>query len=148
MAQPIFFAREDTRTPFRFALVAMVVNAVVAVGLGFVIGFLGAAIATSVAAWVMVALLARGRGAMGEVATFDTRFRTRIWRIIAASVAMGAVLWGLTLILSPFLGLEGWRYVALATLVGLGVVSYFAFGRAFGAFSMSDLKGAVRRSAE
>jgi putative peptidoglycan lipid II flippase len=30
--QPLYFAREDTRTPFRYALVAMVVNAVAAVG--------------------------------------------------------------------------------------------------------------------
>ena len=31
--QPLYFAREDTRTPFRFALWAMVINAVLAIGL-------------------------------------------------------------------------------------------------------------------
>src|SRR6056297_683233 len=33
--QPVFFAREDTRSPFRYAVVAMVVNAVLAVGLSY-----------------------------------------------------------------------------------------------------------------
>ena len=31
--QPLFFAREDTKSPFRYAVVAMVVNAAVAIGL-------------------------------------------------------------------------------------------------------------------
>ncbi len=144
--QPLYFAREDTRTPFRFAVVAMVVNAVVAIGLGLVIGFLGAAIATSVAAWVMVGLLSRGRRPMGDIAQFDDRFRTRIWRIIAAALCMGLVLWWAALLLGPFLGGPTWRYLALAILVSLGIAVYFGLGRLFGAFSMADLKGAVRRS--
>ncbi|WP_289084336.1 lipid II flippase MurJ, partial [uncultured Sulfitobacter sp.] len=43
--QPLFFAREDTKSPFRYALVAMVVNVVVAVGLAPVIGFIAGATA-------------------------------------------------------------------------------------------------------
>ncbi|RMD95495.1 MAG: murein biosynthesis integral membrane protein MurJ, partial [Alphaproteobacteria bacterium] len=52
--QPHFFARSDTRTPFRFALVAMAVNAVVAIGLAPLIGFSAAALGTTLAAWAMV----------------------------------------------------------------------------------------------
>jgi putative peptidoglycan lipid II flippase len=58
--QPLYFAREDTRTPFRYALVAMVVNAVAAVGFAYLLGFIGAAIGTTLAAWAMVWLLLRG----------------------------------------------------------------------------------------
>jgi hypothetical protein len=36
--QPLYFAREDTRTPFRYALVAMVVNAVAAIGFAMLLG--------------------------------------------------------------------------------------------------------------
>ncbi|WP_224813772.1 murein biosynthesis integral membrane protein MurJ [Hasllibacter sp. MH4015] len=144
--QPLYFAREDTRSPFRFAVVAMVVNAVVAIGLAMVIGFLGAAIATSVAAWVMVALLSRGRRDLGEVAQFDDRFRTRIWRMVAASLAMGLVLMGGELILGPFLGDPALRYLALALLVALGIFSYFGFARLFGAFRMADIVSAMRKS--
>ena len=143
--QPIYFAREDTRSPFHYALVAMGVNVVVAVGLSFVFGFLGAAIATTLAAWVMVGLLSRGRRKFGDVAQFDNRFRSRIWRIIAASIAMALVLVGGELLLGPFFGATSLRYVALALLVSLGLLSYFGFARLFGAFRIGDLKGAMGR---
>lgn len=146
--QPLYFAREDTRTPFRYALIAMVVNAVAAIGFALLLGFIGAAIGTTLAAWAMVWLLLRGRRGMGEVAAFDTRYKQRLWRIIFASLGMGAVLWALTLIIGPTLGVPLWRYLALAALVGIGALSYFALGRAFGAFSMSDLRGAMRRGRE
>ncbi|MEJ6390641.1 murein biosynthesis integral membrane protein MurJ [Gymnodinialimonas ulvae] len=144
--QPLYFAREDTRTPFRFALVAMVVNAVVAIGLAMAIGFLGAAIGTTVAAWIMVLLLSKGRRGMGEVAQFDARFRSRIWRICAAALAMGVVILGTEIVLGPFFGAPGLRYFALALLIAIGLVSYYAFARLFGAFSIADIRGAMRRS--
>ncbi|OYW51692.1 MAG: murein biosynthesis integral membrane protein MurJ [Rhodobacterales bacterium 12-65-15] len=58
--QPLYYAREDTRSPFRFAVWSMVVNAGLAVGLMPLIGFLAAAIATSAAAWTMVVFLIGG----------------------------------------------------------------------------------------
>ena len=143
--QPLYFAREDTKSPFRFAVVAMVVNAVVAVGLAFVIGFLGAAIGTSVAAWVMVWLLRRGIKPMGEQAQFDARYKSRIWRIVLAAIGMGAVLWGAVLLLGPSLGTDGVRYPALMLLVGVGLLSYYIFGRLLGAFNLSEIRGALRR---
>ena len=49
--QPLFFAREDTKSPFRFAVWAMIVNAAVAVGLAPFIGWIAPAVGTSVAGW-------------------------------------------------------------------------------------------------
>ncbi len=144
--QPVYFAREDTRTPFRYAVVAMVVNAVVAIGLALVIGFLGAAIGTTVAAWVMVWLLSRGRREMGPVAQFDARYRRRIWRIVIASILMGVILWGLALLLGPLLGTDGWRYLALAAMVGIGIGSYFVIGQLLNAFHVSEFRAALRRT--
>ncbi|WP_137699709.1 murein biosynthesis integral membrane protein MurJ [Marimonas lutisalis] len=143
--QPLYFAREDTRTPFRYALWAMVVNAVVAIGLHFYIGWIAAALATTLAGWTLVWLLARGARPMGDVARFDTRFRRRIWRIIAASVIMGAVLWGVNLLLGPWITAPGWRYLALAVLVGSGMVSYFLSGQLLGAFALHEFRAALRR---
>jgi len=143
--QPLYFAREDTRSPFRYALVAMVVNAAVAVGLAFAIGFIGAAIGTTVAAWVMVWMLARGKRGMGEVATFDDRFRRRIWRIVLAAALMGGVLWGLSLVLGPLLGTPSWRYLALMLLVMGGIGSYFGIGQMLGAFRLAEFGRAMRR---
>lgn len=143
--QPLYFAREDTRTPFRYALVAMVVNAVAAVGLAALIGYLGAAIGTTLAAWTMVWLLMRGKASMGEVGQFDPRFAARVKRICAASLIMGVVLWGVAVGLSPLLGTDGWRYAALAILVALGMAVYAVAGQALGAFRLSEFKSALKR---
>lgn len=147
LLQPLYFAREDTKSPFRFAVVAMVVNAAVAVGLAYAVGWIAAAIATTLAGWVMVWQLARGARPFGDVARFDDRFRRRAWRICAAALAMGAVLWGASVLLMPLLALGGWRWLALLVLVGAGVVSYALIGQALGAFRLSEFRAALRRRA-
>jgi putative peptidoglycan lipid II flippase len=143
--QPLFFAREDTRTPFRYAVWSMVVNAVLAIGLVPFMGWIAPAVATTAAGWVMVVMLAVGGRRIGEVAHFDARFRRRVPRIIAASLAMGAILWGTYLLLAPFLIMDYWRYLALLLLLAMGLVSYGVAGHAFGAFRLSEFSSAFRR---
>ena len=143
--QPLYFAREDTRRPFHYAVVSMVINAVLAIGLAPVIGWLAPAIATTVAAWVMVLLLQTGARQYGEVARFDDRFRQRIWRMVVASVVMAAALWVSAAALNPFLGLAWWRALALAVLIGIGMLVYFGSGQLFGAFRLSEFRAALRR---
>lgn len=143
--QPLFYAREDTRTPFRYAVVAMVVNAVLAVGLVPVIGWIAAAVAATVAGWTQVGLLYSGSRGLGDSARFDDRFRARFWRIVLASTLMGGVLWGTVLVLSPLFGMGGWRYIALIVLISVGVISYFIIAQLVGATRFSDFAGALRR---
>jgi len=143
--QPLFFAREDTRSPFRYALVSMVVNAVVAIGLAPLIGYLAAAIGTTVAAWAMVWLLWRGSRSMGEAALADDRLRIRTPRIIGASILMGAVVYGLQLALAPVLFGGPERYLGLAALVLAGVAVYAVVGPMVGAISISEVRATLRR---
>ncbi|MGR3482271.1 murein biosynthesis integral membrane protein MurJ [Salipiger marinus] len=143
--QPLFFAREDTRTPFRYALWSMAVNAVLAIGLAPVLGWIAPAVATTVSAWIMVAQLAWGGRRLGEVARFDDRFRRRIWRICLASVLMGAVLWGTMWLLTPFLSVSFWRALVLALLIGIGMLAYAVAGQVTGAFRLSEFRAAFRR---
>ena len=143
--QPVYFAREDTRTPFRFALVAMVVNAVLAVGLSYWIGFIAAAVGTTVAGWAMTGLLWWGSWRMGEETRFDRRFWRRFWRIAAASWLMGAVLWVGVLNLNWMFGAGALRYLALALLVTLGMAAYGMIGQMLGAFRLGEFKAAMRR---
>lgn len=143
--QPLFYAREDTRRPFRYAVASMVVNAVLAVGLIPVMGYLAAAMGTTVAAWAMVWQLWRGSRDMGAAVDLDARLRRRLWRITCASVAMGVVLWGAAGLLAPALHMASWRYGALFALVIVGIVSYFALGAAIGAFRLLDFRAALRR---
>ena len=150
--QPLFFAREDTRRPFRYALVAMIINAFLAVGLavflGPQLGWIGPAIATTGAGWAMVLLLIFGTRSMGDTARFDARYHKRIWRIIAASLAMGGVLWIANISLSGLLGLDYWRVLALIALILTGLGSFGLFGHILGAFRFSEINGILKRRKE
>ncbi|QFT58635.1 putative peptidoglycan biosynthesis protein MurJ [Sulfitobacter sp. THAF37] len=143
--QPIYFAREDTRRPFYFALVAMVVNAALAIGLAPLVGWVSPAIAATIAGWAMFACLAIGARSYGEAAKFDSRFHSRIWRVLAASAVMGLCLWAANVALQPFLGMPWWRGLALVLLILVGMVSYFGVGQLIGAFRLSEFRRALRR---
>ena len=144
--QPLFFAREDTKRPFYYALAAMVLNAALAIGLSPFLGFSAAAIGTTLTGWAMVVMLIRGARNMGDAAQFDARFKRRVGRIIAAAIGMGAVLWGAALLLAPFIFAESaLRYGTLLLLVVIGIVSYFGLGHLIGAFRLSEFRAALRR---
>ena len=143
--QPVYFAREDTRRPFYFALIAMVANAALAIGLSPFVGWIAPAIATTSAGWAMFACLAIGARRYGTAAKFDARFHNRIWRILIASAAMGVVLWFGNVILQPVLGMPWWRGLALLALILLGALSYFGIGHLIGAFRVSEFRSALRR---
>ena len=143
--QPLYFAREDTRRPFRYAVAAMIVNAVIAIGLSPFIGFLAAALATTVAGWIMVWQLWRGSRAMGEAAETDARFRRRLIGILIASALMGVVLWSGQLLIFAALAPYGLDTLALILLVLLGMVTYFGIGHVIGAFRLSEFRRAFGR---
>lgn len=143
--QPLFFAREDTKRPFYSALFSMVLNAAIAIGLSPYIGFIAAAIGTTLSGWATVAILWVWSRNLGEAAKLDTRLKARLWRIIVASGLMGVVLWASAVVLGPFLATSGLRYPALAVLVAIGIVSYFGIGQLIGAFKLSEFKSAMRR---
>ncbi|WP_207100678.1 murein biosynthesis integral membrane protein MurJ [Paracoccus shandongensis] len=140
--QPLYFAREDTKTPFRYALWSMVVNAIVAFGLMPWLGFLAAALGTTVAAWIMVAQLWWGTRAMGDAARADDRLRRKTPLIVLSSALMAGALWAIM----------GWldragvgRVPGLAVLVFGGAAIYFTLSFATRAYRLSELKAAVRR---
>ncbi|WP_299566903.1 murein biosynthesis integral membrane protein MurJ [uncultured Sulfitobacter sp.] len=143
--QPVYFAREDTRRPFYFALAAMVVNAGLAVGLAPIVGWLAPAIAATLAGWAMFAMLAIGARRYGDAVRFDARFHKRIWRILLASAIMGAVLWFFNVQLNTLLALAWWRSFGLLILLLLGAVAYFGSGQMLGAFQLSEFRRALRR---
>ncbi|MZR12451.1 murein biosynthesis integral membrane protein MurJ [Maritimibacter sp. DP07] len=143
--QPVYFARGNTKTPFYFALVSLVVNAGVAIGLAPVVGYIAAAFGTTFAGWAMTLALWIGTARMGESTRFDARFWRKLWGILAASAIMGAELWGGLVLLGPMLGTPGVEILALAILILSGTVTYFVAGRIFGAVRLSDIKAMTRR---
>jgi len=143
--QPLFFARADTKTPFRFALVAMVVNAVVALGLAPLFGWAAAALGTTISAWVMLGLLIRRARHFGAEASPDAAFRQVRLPIILASVLMGIVIAIAGWAIADWFTIPGAKYAALAGLIGLGAASYVAALWALGGLRIGAFKAALRK---
>lgn len=143
---PLYFAREDTKTPFKFALVSMVVNVVIAVGLMGTMGYLAAALGTTLAAWANFALLWRGTRHMDGASKIDTRLGRAAPRILAASLLMGVVIWVASGAIEPLFQGGYIRYVALLGLVGLGASVYAGSVILLGGINLSQLKAGLRRS--
>lgn len=147
VVSPLYFAREDTRSPFRFAIWAMLVNVGIALGLAPVVGFSAAALGTTVAGWTMQAQLWAGTRAMGGAATPDDRLRRSLPRILAACLVMSGVLLGVEHLLADALHTPGQRYGALAVLVVSGAASYALSVVALGGLRLADLRSALGRRA-
>jgi putative peptidoglycan lipid II flippase len=147
---PAFFAREDTKGPMRFALISMGINIVLGAALFFGLrstgepGFPGLAIATSIAAWVNVAMMAfslRARGAYAPSPQASSRFV----RITLVSAALGLVLF---LAQSNRAALEaalGTKEAAIALLILGGGTSYFVFLFLTGAVTFTEVRHAFQR---
>ncbi len=143
-----YFAREDTRTPLKFSLIAITLNTllVLTLVLVFGMGIVGIAAATGVSAWLNVGLLAWGlhrRGLLG----FDERLKRVLPRILLASLLMAAALGAIAM---PFghwwseMGLVR-RIVALSLLVGGGLAVYGGAILLSGAAKVSDVTGLLKR---
>lgn len=88
--QPGFFAREDTLTPLKMAVVTVVANIGLSLALFGPLGHIGIALATSLAAWLNMALLATGLFSRGFL-TLDARLKARLPRIVLASLLRKSV---------------------------------------------------------
>jgi len=142
---PAYFARRDTRTPVLIGAVAMVVNVILNLLLMQVLLHAGLALATALAAWLNVALLAEGLRRRGHLAV-DARLRQRLARTLFSSVAMAAVLWGLAQLMAPTFGAgEAARIPALALLVLAGLASFAAAALLSGAVSAGELRRLLAR---
>jgi len=143
---PGFYAREDAATPFRFAIVSMIVNTILSALLFLVMGYAGIALATVIASWLNIFMLAQRLHRQGNL-VIDARLRRTGPRIALASLVMGGVLlagqYGLgDLLAGPFLI----KATALAALVIGGVAVFGVLALLTGAVSVADLKKAFRRS--
>lgn len=141
--QPGFFARENTKAPMMMAGITVVVNIVVSLLLFGPLGHVGIAIATTVAAWVNVALLARGLKGLVHP---GRGFWSRCVRIVTASVAMGLIVWLGYQVLGSWFEAAFWKQcMALGVLVGLGMATYAALALVLKATSVSELKAGFKR---
>ncbi len=145
--QPGFYAREDTKTPMRFAIVSVLVNVAASLVLSRYLGHVGIALATSLAAWVNAGLLGFTLSRRG-LFTLDARSAKRLPRIVLASLLMGALLLaGMWLLRANYAENAGLLAAAwgLLLLVAGGVASYFAIAHVTGAMRLGELKSMLKR---
>ena len=145
LLQPLYFAREDTRRPFRFALVGMGVNAALAVGLMPFIGWVAAAIATSLSAWAMVGLLFWGARGFDDILKPDAALKHRLLRMCIASLFLGVALYGIQFFISPAITSVSGRIVYALFLVIAGAGLYLWLGERLKAFSLQEIKASFKK---
>ncbi len=142
---PAFYARQDTRTPVRFGLIAVAVNLVLNLALIVPLQHVGPPLATAIASTVNVVLLYWTLVKRGHFAP-DARLKRRAWRLVLAALAMGAALWFAQDLVAGYVQGD-WtrRGFALAVLVGAGAMVYGAATLLLGAFTRADLRLFFRR---
>jgi len=143
---PGYYARHDTRTPVRFAMISIAVNIVGNIVLIPAIGHVGPPLATALASLVNVAQLYRGLRNRGHFAA-DAQLTRRLPRLAVAALIMGVALWLAGPLADPWLT-RGWaaRALALGALVGGGCGVYALACFATRAFRLTDIRTLFRRT--
>jgi putative peptidoglycan lipid II flippase len=145
--QPGFYAREDTKTPMRFAIISVVINIVASLLLSRWYGHVGIAMATSIAAWANAIFLAVALTRRGHY-KLDDRLRARLPRILISGVLMGLLLLlGLWPLQENFTATASFFSAAwgLVVLVIGGIAGYFALAHFSGAMTLVEMRAATKR---
>jgi putative peptidoglycan lipid II flippase len=142
---PAFFAHGETGTPVKVGLGAIGLNLCLNLLFMVPLQHVGPALATSVSAIVNVLVLGvllsrRKRLVIGRPT------RLRLLRMALAALAMATTLWfAKDPLFALAAGRFGLRWVALFTLVSLGLIVYAAAAQLLGAVDVRQALGALRR---
>ena len=121
---PGFFARQDTRTPVKIGIIAMVANMVFNLILVFPLAHAGLALATSLSAWLNTLLLWRGLKKEGAWRS-QPGWGRFLLQLAAANGALVAMILYLSAPVDQWLAADGARRSAdMAILVGAGGAVY------------------------
>jgi putative peptidoglycan lipid II flippase len=142
---PGFHARQDTSTPVRIAIAAMLVNLVGNLILIWPLAHVGIALATALSAWVNAAALFIVLRRRGHFA-IDARLRRSTLRLLLATLVMIGVLLLINPLVAPFTG-GSWlvRIAALSVLIGGGAIAYLVAARLLGIFTLAELRAQFSR---
>lgn len=138
---PAFFAREDTKTPVKVAILCVISNVLLILVLIGPLAHVGIALATAISNWLNALLLAwlhwRGRHL-----AIDARLRRRLLPMLAAVALLGTALWLAERLLAGLGPLP-----LLAVLLATGAVVYALAVQLLGAADHRELRAMLRRQA-
>lgn len=136
-----YWARHDTLTPVKIAVMMAGFNVIVAVVMTRFIDVAGIALATGLSGWAQCFLL--WRGLRGNAATvFDARLKKALVKIGLSAAAMGVVLVIVARVFADGFQSEDTlpKLIALLALVGGGGAAYFIAAQVTGVLRIQDLK--------
>jgi putative peptidoglycan lipid II flippase len=122
---PGYYSRQDTRTPVRIAVIAMLANMLLNLLLMLPLAHAGLALATTLSACLNAFLLLRGLRRAGVYHPAAGWWSLAL-RGLAASSLMGVLLWYGTADIASWLDASGWQRAGRLLLwIGVGAVVYF-----------------------
>jgi len=143
---PGYYARHDTKTPMRFAMISIAVNLVLNLALILPLRHMGPPLATALSSTVNVWMLYHELKKRGHFES-DQRLRRRVPRLIVAAAIMGVALYFFAPLVDPYLtGSIVRRTSGLVVLVGAGAAVYGIACFLTGGFVLDDLKLMIRRT--
>ncbi|MGY4396567.1 putative peptidoglycan lipid II flippase [Sphingomonas sp. UYAg733] len=142
---PGFYARSDTKTPVRFATIAIGINLVLNLAFIVPLQHLGPPLATALASCVNVVLLYLALRKRGHFVA-DLRLRHRAIRLLGAALIMGIAMYFLDDLFTPYTtGPSLTRWAAMFILVGTGGLVYAVACFVLRAYRPADLRALLRR---
>ncbi len=133
-----FFARQDTKTPMKIAIVAVALNFILNCALISPLSYVGLALSTALSAWVnalTLGFLLFSR----EWIVFDTRMKAILPRLVSSSLLMGVFCYGFQFI-TPFPKSLLMRICVVGLWIFGGFITYIMSARLIGAFYFKDLQ--------
>jgi putative peptidoglycan lipid II flippase len=148
---PAFFARQDTATPMRYAVLSLTANTLGSIALFFLfrtlglMPHLGIAVATSLGGWLNAGLLYRTLINRGDFVP-DARLMCALRLMVLSSLIMGVAVWGTATVLQEWFAAPGvvLRASGLALLVTAGLAVYGAAALISGAVEVRQLRALLR----
>lgn len=146
---PFFYARGDTTTPVKIAVVGVILNILMAFVFMQFWGFAGIALATGISVWInalqyFVRLSYRGDFSL------DSVFKFRLPRILGAAVTMAVLIglakYGFNLIEPMWEHGNSWiSFVFLALLIAIGLISFAGTLILSGGIPLNQIRTILRK---
>ncbi len=133
------FARNDTKTPFKYSLISVILNTIISLTFFSQIGFIIIPIATTISSWfngLILLVFVNNKNYF----KFSSSFIKQITKIIFSNIIAIFIFYILINILGTYLDYENnYKFIFILLIVSFTFVSYIGFSIIIKAFKISDI---------
>lgn len=143
--QSACFARLDTKTPVKIAIICALFNIAFALTLSRYIGVAGIALGTAIVGWIQIAMLYYVMRGLGRL-DFDQRLIKNTAKIILSCVIMGGGIYATHMMIGDQFATAGtMRIISLIGLVGVGAILYGLSVMTLRVMTVAEFKKILRK---